>query len=178
MSTRLTPAEINRVGEALVGGDLVTELELIVAERTRFHAETVSELAAMNAWSNSLADLIPDGDESKFSNPEGAQESIVLECLTAYVAQRAAIQALRDRLWSSSVPIVRSIAIDIQSILDGNTGATVTQASRCPSFSPDGRQCHGDTEHRHPQTGELTSHWAGARRVWDLDGTWLAGGPS
>lgn len=39
-------------------------------------------------WSNELASLIPEGDESRYSNPEGAQESIILDCLRAYVAER------------------------------------------------------------------------------------------
>jgi hypothetical protein len=42
-----------------------------------------------------LASLIPDGDESRYSNPEGAQESIIYDCLTAYVAR--AEQAAADR---------------------------------------------------------------------------------
>ncbi|GEP38849.1 hypothetical protein NPS01_25120 [Nocardioides psychrotolerans] len=40
-------------------------------------------------WSSELAGLIPEGDESKYSNPEGAQEQIVLDVLKAYIAERA-----------------------------------------------------------------------------------------
>lgn len=39
-------------------------------------------------WSDRLAELIPEGDESRLSNPEAAQESIIEDCLRAYVEQK------------------------------------------------------------------------------------------
>lgn len=56
MSTRLTPAEINRVGEALVGGDLVTELEAIVSDR----------LERVRAYAHSLWDS-PSADDRQIA---------------------------------------------------------------------------------------------------------------
>ena len=35
-------------------------------------------------WSNELATLIHDGDESTYSNPEGSQESIILDVFRVY----------------------------------------------------------------------------------------------
>lgn len=60
------------------------------------HQELSSELGLLRAsvkeweeWSNSLAELIPEGDESKYSNPEAAQESIIQDVLGAYVEERS-----------------------------------------------------------------------------------------
>ena len=39
-------------------------------------------------WSNDLATLIPEDDVSAYSNPEGAQEGIISDCLAAYIAER------------------------------------------------------------------------------------------
>jgi hypothetical protein len=39
-------------------------------------------------WSNALAVLIPEDDVSRYSNPEGAQEGIISDCLAAYVDER------------------------------------------------------------------------------------------
>jgi len=36
-------------------------------------------------WSNDLALLIPEDDAAEYSNPEGAQEGIIEDCLRAYV---------------------------------------------------------------------------------------------
>lgn len=41
-------------------------------------------------WSNDLADLISEDDMCRFSNPDGAQESIILDVLRGYVSERAA----------------------------------------------------------------------------------------
>lgn len=45
-------------------------------------------------WSNTLASLIPDGHEGEYSNPEGAQEGIVEDCLRTYVRQLKAVGEL------------------------------------------------------------------------------------
>lgn len=42
-------------------------------------------------WSNELAHLIPDEDMLAFSNPDGAQEGIVLDVLRAYASERQSI---------------------------------------------------------------------------------------
>jgi hypothetical protein len=39
-------------------------------------------------WSNELASLIPEGDESKYSNPEGAQEAILYDVFQAWAKER------------------------------------------------------------------------------------------
>jgi hypothetical protein len=49
-------------------------------------------------WSNDLASLIPEGDEARYSNPEGAQESIIYDCLAAYVAHAEQAAADRERV--------------------------------------------------------------------------------
>lgn len=41
-------------------------------------------------WSNELAMLIPEEDMLAYSNPEGAQEGIIFDVLSAYVAERNA----------------------------------------------------------------------------------------
>lgn len=45
-------------------------------------------------WSNTLASLIPDGDEGEYSNPEGSQEGIIEDCLRTYVRQLKAVHEL------------------------------------------------------------------------------------
>jgi hypothetical protein len=42
-------------------------------------------------WSNELAQLIPEDDMLAYSNPEGAQEGIVLDVLRAYASERQSI---------------------------------------------------------------------------------------
>lgn len=39
-------------------------------------------------WSNELAILIPEDDVDRYSNPDGAQESVIKDCLRAYIAER------------------------------------------------------------------------------------------
>lgn len=48
---------------------------------------------AWEDWSNTLAGLIPDGDEGEYSNPEGSQEGIIEDCLRTYTRQLAAVRA-------------------------------------------------------------------------------------
>lgn len=38
-------------------------------------------------WIEQLCALIPEGDESRFSNPEGAAEAIILDCFRVYAAR-------------------------------------------------------------------------------------------
>lgn len=42
-------------------------------------------------WSNELAHLIPEDDMSAYSNPDGAQESIITDVLRAYASERVSI---------------------------------------------------------------------------------------
>jgi len=36
-------------------------------------------------WSNELSELIDEDDDGRYSNPEGAQEQIILDCFRAYI---------------------------------------------------------------------------------------------
>lgn len=56
-------------------------------------------------WSNTLSELIPEGEEASYSNPEGAQEAIIEDCFRAYKTERdaalaalARVEALADEL--------------------------------------------------------------------------------
>lgn len=46
-----------------------------------------AEVTFFKNWSNDLADLIPEDDAPRYSNPEAAQEAIILDCLAAYLGQ-------------------------------------------------------------------------------------------
>lgn len=63
-----------------------------------WHDNPHESIEHFEEWSNELAGLIPDGDESKYSNPEGAQEAIVSDCFRAYREQLDAIRKLADDL--------------------------------------------------------------------------------
>lgn len=39
-------------------------------------------------WSNELASMIPEDDVARYANVDGAQESIIADCLQAYVTER------------------------------------------------------------------------------------------
>jgi hypothetical protein len=54
-------------------------------------------------WSDRLAELIPEDDAATYSNPEGAQESIIEDCLRAYAARLAAVEALLAE-WEAEDP--------------------------------------------------------------------------
>lgn len=55
------------------------------------------EAEYLRQWSNDLAALVPEGDEATYSDPEGAQESILRDVFTAYARERDTFrQALED----------------------------------------------------------------------------------
>lgn len=54
------------------------------------------EAEYLRQWSNDLAALVPEGDEATYSDPEGAQESILLDVFTAYARERDALKARLD----------------------------------------------------------------------------------
>jgi len=83
-------------------------------------------------WSNELSELIDDGDESTYSNPDGAQESVILDCFRAYKAERddalarlAEVRALADQ-WGIEAGtdrdiesrVIRSVVHYLRAVLD------------------------------------------------------------
>lgn len=49
-------------------------------------------------WSNELAGIVDDGDESTYSNPEAAQEAILLDVFRAYKQERDQARAAIERV--------------------------------------------------------------------------------
>lgn len=72
-------------------GGVVDENAQLRAKLTAARGESPSGFWSQREWedwSNDLATLIPEGDASRYSNPEGAQEGIIEDCLRAYVKER------------------------------------------------------------------------------------------
>lgn len=58
--------------------------------------EYAAALHEWEDWSNELAALIPDGDESRYSDPEAAQEAIIEDCLRVYQHDSAVVRGYVD----------------------------------------------------------------------------------
>lgn len=80
---------------------LLDALEAAERERDEAQGERPSGFWSQREWedwSNDLAGLILEGDEAKYSNPEGAQEGIIEDCLRAYSTAEARFADLMARV--------------------------------------------------------------------------------
>lgn len=90
--------------------DLVAHIDKLTSEVDRLAADrNVAQVkhAAIRSYHDQLVDqlseLISEGDEAEYSNPEGAVESILVDVFTAYVHQRDAAVAHIERLHDNPV---------------------------------------------------------------------------